>query len=99
MVFDLGLIKVPLDELSVFGTSCGEVGNKAFTKKVVDFLRSKGVEFIVGLGANKEPIISSVAINISEKDAVKFGNMIGKNKGSLRADHSKISEWSVFESE
>lgn len=97
--FDMALIKVPASELIIFGTTCGTKGNKAFSKEVVDFLQSKGVEFIIGLGENKEPIISSAAINISAEDAEKFSEMVGNNKGVLRAENSKVNRWSVFESE
>ena len=99
MGFDMALIKVPASELSIFGTTCGTKGNKAFSKEVLDFLQSKGIEFIIGLGENKEPVISSTAINFSEEDAEKFSEMVGNNKGSLRAENSKVSGWSVFESE
>ena len=99
MGFDMGLIKVPATELSIFGTTCGTKSNKAFSGEVINFLQSKGVEFIIGLGENKEPIISSAAINISAGDAESFSEMIDNNKGSLRADNSKVSGWSVFESE
>ena len=99
MDFDLGLIKVPATELSIFGTACGTKSNKPFSGKVINFLQSKGIEFIVGLGKNKEPIISSAAINISAEDAERFSKMVDNNKGSLRADNSKVNGWSVFESE
>jgi hypothetical protein len=99
MGYDFGLIKVPTPELSVFGTGCGVIGNKPFSEKVISFLQSKGVEFIIGLGENSEPKVASAAINISLKDAEKFGQMIMSNEGSLRADPSKVKGWSVFESE
>ena len=99
MGFDMALIKVPATELSIFGTICGTKGNRAFSKEVIDFLQSKGIEFIIGLGENKEPIISSAAVNISARDAKALSEMVSSNKGSLRADSSKVSGWSVFESE
>lgn len=99
MGFDMALIKVPATELSIFGTTCGTKGNKVFSREVIDFLQSKGIEFIIGLGENKEPTISSAAINISAEDAEAFSEMVDNNKGSLRANSSKVSGWSVFESE
>lgn len=100
MNFDMSLQKIPVSELSIYGTYCGhEVDNKCFPKKVIDFLQSKNTEFIICIGDNKEPKISSAAINISGKDADKFEKMIDKNQGSLRADNSKIDGWSIFESE
>lgn len=97
--FNLDFLKIPASELTVFGTVCGKVGNKAFTKEVVDFLQSKGVGFILGLGDNLEPKISSAVINMSGRDARKFSAMIDKNDGSLRADSSRVNGWSAFESE
>ncbi len=99
MGFDLGVIKIPVEQLSIFGTSCGDVGNKAFSQEVIDFLKSKKAEFIIGLSDNKEPKISSAAMQINEKDGEKLEKLIDKNKGSLRAEASRVEGWSVFESE
>lgn len=99
MGFDLGLIKVPASELSIFSTSCGTKGNKPFSQDVLELLQSKGVEFIIGLGDNNAPIISSAAINLSESDAEQFSGLVENNHGSLQANSSKVSGWSVFESE
>ncbi|MFA6428530.1 MAG: hypothetical protein WCW02_03220 [Candidatus Buchananbacteria bacterium] len=97
--FDLSLIKVPIAELSAFGTICGETDNKSFSKKVINFLESKGVEFIIGLGENKKPVITSAAINISAKDAERFSKIIDSSKGSLDPQDSQVDGWSIFESE
>ena len=99
MGFDFGVVKIPIDKLTLFGTSCGVVGNKAFTEKVVTFLKSLKVEFIIGLSGNKEFKISSVAIPISTKNGHKFEKMIEGNKGVLRCDSSKVRGWTVYESE
>ena len=96
---EMALVKVPVGELSIFGTMCGTKGNKALSGFAIDFLRSKGVEFIIGLGEDKEPLISSAAINISGEDAEKFSETVNSGKGSLRPENSKVSGWSVFESE
>jgi len=31
--YDFCLVKIPIEKLILFGTSCGTVGNKAFSKK------------------------------------------------------------------
>ncbi len=97
--FDMGLLKIPVNELSIFGSACGTIGNKPFSKEVVNFLHSKGIEFTIALGENKEPTISSIAINVSGEDMEKIGEMITNEHGSLRGENSKVSDWSVFESE
>lgn len=99
MGFDMGLIKVPVTELSAFGTACGTKNNKAFSKEVIDFLQSGGIEFIIGIGENKEPVISSTAVHISGEEAENFSEMINKNEGSFTSEDSKVGGWSVFGSE
>jgi len=99
MGFDMSLVKVPVGELSVFGTATGKSGNKAFSGEAVGFLSSKNVEYIVGVGENNEPIICSAAINISDEDAARLTEIIEQEGGSLRADSSQVSGWSIFECE
>lgn len=99
MSSDMTLIKVPTDELLGFGTYCGRRGNKAFSSEAIDFLRTRGIEFIVGIGETKELIISSLAINISTDDAERFSTIIDRGGGSLRVEKSRVDGWSVLESE
>ncbi len=99
MGFDLGLIKVPASELSIFSTSCGTKGNKPFSQDVLELLQSKGIEFVIGLGENNVPVISSAAINLSEPDAEQLSKLVEDNHGSLQANSSEVSGWSIFESE
>ena len=93
------IIKAPIDQLPTFSTFCGSKNNKAFDKKVLDFLRNKKVEFIVALTAKKELKISSGVIEINEKDGKTLAQLISKNGGSFRNDKSRINGWSTFESE
>jgi len=94
------VIKVPIDRLDIFGTSCGNVGNRPFTKEVIDFLKSKKVEFIIALSFNDEPKICSAAIQIDEKSGRRLEKMVNNNKGSLRGDSSnQVSGWIIYESE
>ncbi len=97
--FDMGLLKIPVGELPIFGTACGTRGNKPFSRKVVDFLQLKEVHFTVALGENEKPTIFSVAVNISGEDAEQFEEMITSGQGSLRGETSRVGGWSVFESE
>lgn len=97
--FDLGLMKIPVNELSSFSTACGTKGNKPFSAQAIDFLRARDVDFIVALGENREPLLSSAAINLIREDAEKFEEIINSGLGSLRAEKSRLTGWSVFESE
>ena len=99
MGFDFGIVKIPIEKLIVFGTSCGVVGNKAFNAKIIDFLKSLNVKFILGLSENKKFTILSAAIPIIEKEGLKFEKMIDKNKGILRCDNSNVKGWTIYESE
>jgi len=99
MNYDFGIIKVPVAELIRFGTACGEIDNKAFSKKVVDFLIGESVEFIIALSSNKNFTIGSAAIQMNQKGGRKLEAMIEKNDGSLRCDSSPIRGWTVYESE
>jgi len=99
MGFDFGIVKVPIEKLTLFGTSCGVVGNKAFTEKVVDFLNAQKVEFIIALSENKEFKILSAAIPITEKEGHKFEKIIYKNQGVLRCEPSQVKGWTIYESE
>lgn len=99
MGFDFALIKIPLSELPIFGTFAGTKDNNPFTSEAIDFLKSKNIEFIIGLGENKNPILSSAAINISLEEATDFLEIISINKGSLRPEKSKVNGWSIFETE
>lgn len=95
----LALLKIPVEELRAFGTVCGTVGNQAFSKKAIDFLRSRKVAFVIALGEKQKPVLLSAAIKLSERDAEKLSEMISDAHGSLRADVSSVRGWSVFESE
>lgn len=97
--FNWDLMKISTTELSVFGTNCGSKDNHPFSEEVIRLLQSRGVEFIIALGDNEKPIIASAAIGISGAEAKNFEKMISAGEGSLRADRSSISGWSVFESE
>ncbi len=90
-----------IDELVAFGTRCGEIGNRSFTDKVVNFLKSKGVEFVVVVVDKELPEIASLAapLNFDNGDADEFSEMIAENGGSLRPDPSRAEGWSNFESE
>jgi len=95
----LAIIKAPIEKLSIFGTSCGTVGNKAFDRNVLNFFKTKGVEFIVAISNREEPSIYFAVIKVNEKDGEKLSDMIAENDGSLRCDTSSIDGWSTFESE
>jgi len=102
MGFDFGVVKIPVEKLTLFGTSCGVVGNKAFTEKIVDFLKSLNVRFIIGLSRNREFKISSAAIPITKKNGREFEEMIynqRENQGVLRCDSSRVRGWTKYESE
>jgi hypothetical protein len=97
--FDFAFMKIPVQELGIFGTDCGGKGNKPFTKEVISFLQSRKIEFIIVLSENKRPIISAVAIHLNEKDGEVLSDQVKINEGSLRCEPSKIQGWSIFESE
>ena len=98
-VADYSLVKIPLEKLSFFGTACGSTGNRPFSQKVLDFLKSKGFDFILATVEDKTLEISSAAIHATEKSGVKLEKMIEENAGSLRCDGSKVGGWTVYESE
>lgn len=95
----MAIIKVPPEELSIFGTFAGRIDNKAFSGKVLDFLKNKEIEFVVAISDKEEPKITSAIMKINQKDGKKFSKMISENGGSLRCDTSKVKGWSIFESE
>lgn len=99
MGFDFSVVKIPVEKLLSFGTMCGEVGNKAFSKAVVDYLKSLKVDFIIALSDNKEFTISSAVIPISEKNGPKLERLIEKSNGSFRCDSSQLPGWTTYESE
>ena len=96
---DMAIIKVPLGELSIFGTFAGRSDNKAFSGKVLDFLKDKEIEFVVAISDKEVPEITSAIMKINQEDGETLSEMISKNGGSLRCDTSKIERWSTFESE
>lgn len=96
---DMAIIKIPTDELSIFGTFCGAKGNKAFSENVLNFLKNKAVKFVVAVSDKDAPKITTMIMKINQKDGKVLSKMINKNHGSLRCDITAIEGWSVFESE
>ena len=99
MGYDFGLVKVPVEALDSFGTSCGYVDNTALSGEARDFLRARGVEFILGVCNNKTFVLGAAAIKIGQRDGVRLERIIEKNHGSFRRDSSKVDGWTIYESE
>lgn len=93
------IIKVPTSELSIFGTFCGTKGNKAFGENVLNFLKTKEVEFVVAVSDKNVPKITSAIMKINQEDGEVLSEMIVKNQGSFRCDTTGIEGWAAFESE
>ena len=93
------IIKIPAGELSIFGTFCGTKDNKAFGENVLNFLKTKEIEFVVAVSDKDVPKISSAIMKINQEDGEALSEMIDENQGSLRCDTTKIEGWSAFESE
>jgi len=93
------IIKVPVSELSIFGTFCGTKGNKAFGENVLNFLKTKEVEFVVAVSDKNVPKITSAIMKINQEDGEALSEMVDENQGSLRCDTTAIEGWAAFESE
>lgn len=96
--------------LQYVGSACGNFGNKVFlNENIVDFLKNKGVESILGILRDPEceeetyeyssiPL-ASIVLPINEEDGLKFEDMVGQAGGSFRCDTSHVKGWTVYESE
>jgi hypothetical protein len=97
--YGFDFLHIPLKDLADFSTGCGQIGNKPFTAKFINFLQINGVDFVVALGNSSAFEISSAAINISSGNVAEIEGMISSGNGSLRGEESRVDGWSVFESE
>ena len=90
---------IPVEKLADYGTSCGTVGNKPFTKQVIEYLKRKHISQAAIVADKEDKRILCMALPISMGSAYKFSRMVEQNEGSLRPDVSNISGWINFESE
>ena len=97
--FDFSFVKINLEELAGYGTTCGRVPNYCFTPEVLEFLAAQGVDFILGISENTALRLQSAAIHFSSRAAAKLERMILVAHGSLRPDPASVRGWQVFESE
>lgn len=97
------VIALTPDELLGNGTVCGSVGNQCFTSKVVDFLKSNGVEEVFTSLMYDDQIksysITGASIKLAQNKAKQLSNLIGMGDGSWRDDLGHARGWSSFESE
>ena len=110
---EIAFVLIPINnpDIVYFGSSCGTVGNTVFSdKSVIKFLKKKKVRFVIGIvdlydveEANKKEIISlsSIVLNISEKDGERFEELIYDAEGTFRCDTISVlgKSWSIYESE
>lgn len=92
-------VKIDVDDLVGVGTTCGRVGNVAFTEKIVSYLKKKGVRFIVALSDDDQLSLNSAIIPLKSKACRKVEEMIYEANGSFRYDSTSGFGWSFFESE
>lgn len=98
---DFHIFKIPLDKLSNFKTACGNSGKSThFSEKVLNFLESKDIKFIIALVVLYDSYeICSAIINVNKEDANTFSELIDESGGSLRPDTCGCKGWTSFESE
>lgn len=92
------LVKIPVTQLSEFGTSCGTVGNRPFTSKAIKMLQVDN-DFVFAIILREDLNICCMLARMSEEDGQEFSDLIDNNKGSLRYDVSRVGDWASFESE
>jgi hypothetical protein len=103
------LIPTDSEDLQFVGSACGIAGNKIFSNKsLVSFLKNKGVKEFLGIIYDPDAddtyerqaiALNSVALPIVGRDGHIFESLVSKNEGSFRYERSKVSSWSVYESE
>ena len=94
--------KIPIDDLSKYSTACGVVGNKPFTKSVIQFLkRYCAKEYVLAELMNETEIINMAVCwkDKPEKNSEKFADMVYANGGSLRPELEIEDGWDCYESE
>jgi len=106
---DILLIPIDSEDLQFVGSACGTVGNKIFSNKsLVSFLKKRGVKELLGIiyDSNADDTyerqaiaLNSVALPIVGKDGHIFASLVSKSDGSFRYERSRVSGWSVYESE
>jgi len=105
------LLKIPIDSphLRHIGSALGKFANNMFSdESLIDFLKEKGVEYILGIILRPESNshyamgtipLNSIALPIKGEDAETFVTEAEKAGGSFRYEPSKVEGWSLYESE
>jgi len=99
---DTTVKKIPIDELSEYSTACGVVGNKPFTKSVIQFLKKHcNKEYVLAELMNETEILNMAVCwkDRPKKNSEKFADMVYANGGSLRPELDIIDGWDTYESE
>jgi len=94
-------VKIDVDELEGFGTSCGRKDNTCFDNEIIDYLKESGVDYIVSTIFLNEPNkLGHCLIPFkNEKAARKFSKMIDARLGSLSSQGEVNDEYFFFETE
>jgi hypothetical protein len=79
------------DELAGWGTLCGH-GGKAFSPRVIDFLKKQGVKLVYAIANPAEKTVSSGTTEpgLDDKAGEKLEKMIDKAGGSWRYDNGSF---------
>jgi hypothetical protein len=98
--FSFSFVKIGVDELDGVGTACGNLPNVCLGDGFVrSFLVGQGVEFVLGISENQQPLLYAAALPLSKRAASTLERLIELAGGSLRADETDFRGWTVFESE
>ncbi len=98
---ELSGVKIDINELEGFGTSCGRKNNTCFDNVVIDYLKECGVDHIISTIFLNEPNKLGhclIPFN-SEKEGRKFEKMIEKREGTLTSHGKFNDEYFFFETE
>jgi len=94
--FDYALAKIPVDSLKDIHTVCGSTG---FNDKIVKFLKSLKVEFIIALCDTNTGFIGCFVIELYSESALILEKIFEDENISMRYDSTNKEGWSFFENE
>jgi len=97
------VVRIPVELLDRFGIAYGTKAyekrdKEVFSAKIIDFLKSKGIDSIIAVVDSRDLDIHDAMASISRDDGIKMDDMLDKKGWSWNCNKSDIEGWSRFES-